>query len=398
MLPLLFLVVVLTSAHATPVLADDAPAKADNDPYPEALRRRIDAAVDKAVDALRTTQAEDGTFEVPAIHVEHRPGVQALMTLALLVGGTPPDALCIRNALRGLRTTALHKTYDVAVLMMALHARYAGPEGTGFVTEGAYGGDDRKDPCASKMSKEDKALMKKCLAFLLKHEEDGHWRYPGDGVDLSNTQYALLGLHAAAQCGFEVPEKVWMRCLTWLLATQEKTGRSVDLVMNEDHGRYRVTWKERARARGFRYRPENPVTGAMTTAGLASLAICQTHLWASRRFKPALRARSRKAIRDALAWLQKHFAVDRNPGEREGGWHFYYLYGLERAGVLSRMRFFGDKDWYLEGATWLLGSQEASGKWQREHTLLDTAFAILFLKRSTYRLRRPVITPPATER
>jgi hypothetical protein len=53
----------------------------------------------------------------------------------------------------------------------------------------------------------------------------------------------------------------------------------------------------------------------------------------------------------------------------------------------------GKYDWYLDGAEYLLGKQESSGAWNREHTHLDTAFAVLFLKRSSMRTRNAALTP-----
>jgi hypothetical protein len=132
----------------------------------------------------------------------------------------------------------------------------------------------------------------------------------------------------------------------------------------------------------------------MTTAGMAGLAICQDELWRSRRFTPDMRRASRRSIRDALAWMQDNFDVTRNPGEPSGGWHYYYLYGMERAGILARARFMGKHDWYKEGADYLLGAQRSDGSWATGgDPQLDTAFAVLFLKRSTQRTRNPVITP-----
>jgi len=292
-----------------------------------------------------------------------------------------------------LRARPLTKTYDVGVLLMALHALHSPLASIEDVRIDKYGHRTIKDPCQSKMGKADRAWVKRCVAFLLAKRQGGHWRYPEGGVDLSNTQYALLGLWAASRCGFAIPPAVWMEALTWLLSVQERTGPAVKLRVNEVRGSYRVTWTEKARARGFRYRTENPVTAAMTTAGMAGLAICQDELWGSRAFTPSLRQRTRRGIRDTMAWLQENFDVRKNTGEPTGGWHYYYLYGLERAGILARMRFMGKWDWYMEGAQYLLETQAGTGCWTSEHVLLDTAFAILFLKRSTRRTRNPVITP-----
>ena len=37
--------------------------------------------------------------------------------------------------------------------------------------------------------------------------------------------------------------------------------------------------------------------------------------------------------KDGFAWLDVNFAVDRNPGRNAPAWHYYYLYGLERAAI-----------------------------------------------------------------
>jgi len=67
-------------------------------------------------------------------------------------------------------------------------------------------------------------------------------------------------------------------------------------------------------------------------------------------------------------------------------WHYYYLYGLERAGVLSLCLRFGKHDWYEEGANFLLRAQRADGSWSSDgmvSALSNTCFAILFLKKAT---------------
>jgi hypothetical protein len=381
--------------------AKPAPAplpREKDDPYPPAFRQRVNKAVEDGVAALFAAQRPDGSWVTPDKETQGYPlGVTALMTLACLMGGTPGDDPRIEKAFGYLRTLPLEKTYSVSVLLMALHAKYAGAEDM-FAQDGtdAYGNPVNKDPCLSKMNPVDKEWMERAVEYLLKHQRNGNWRYPEQGTDLSNTQYALLGLWAASRCGAKIPQEAWFAALEWLLASQERTGPEATLRLTEARGDYRIVVTERARARGFKYipgRPDYVPTGAMTSAGLAGLVICQDELWASRRFTAEQRNRTRKGVRDAMAWLQENFDVTRNPGQVGGGWHLYYLYGLERAGILARTRFIGTKDWYLEGATWLLGRQESDGTWRVEHKLLDTAFAVLFLKRSAMKARQRAITP-----
>jgi hypothetical protein len=127
----------------------------------------------------------------------------------------------------------------------------------------------------------------------------------------------------------------------------------------------------------------------MTTAGIASVVICREGMWRSRKFRGQARRRSEQCVRDGLAWLQEHFTVADNPGQ-EGSHHLYYLYGLERAGMLVGRRWIGEHDWYKEGADLLLAKQ-ADGVGWGDHTL--TSFAVLFLKRATSAPRdAPVVT------
>ena len=173
--------------------------------------------------------------------------------------------------------------------------------------------------------------------------------------------------------------------------------RDVELRANEIRGDYRIEWTEKARARGFHYSTggKMPSTGSMTTAGAAGLIICQSMLWKSRKFTGEERARTRAAIRDAMAWQQTHFDVTQNPGAGPAA-HYYYLYGLERMGILAHTRFIGKTDWYELGAEFLMHEQDDVGSWQGGD-VVDSSFALLFLKRSSFRVANPVITPSEPE-
>lgn len=65
----------------------------------------------------------------------------------------------------------------------------------------------------------------------------------------------------------------------------------------------------------------------------------------------------------------------------------YYLWALERIGVLYDVALIGKKDWYLWGAEILLCHQNQDGSWTDggqhvEHPVLSTSLALLFLKRA----------------
>lgn len=380
--------------------------------YEAEFKERVNAAIKRGVAHLLARQRKDGAWD--SVHNKGYPmGPSALAVLTLHKSGFERDHPRMKQAWAYIYKQALTKTYSVAVLMMALDAKYA-PARDPFevVDTDRYGFTKSKkggDPCALTISKQDKALMRAGVKFLIKNQQaDGSWRYPSGGTDLSNTQYALLGLHAANRCGIKVPHSVWLAALRFLHERQEKQGKVVELRGNEIRGRYRLTWTEGAMARGFRYVAKaKHVTGSMTTAGLAGLVICQNALWKSRKFDGKLRAKTRRGIRDALAWMQENYDVTTNPTSADDedkqakrAWfrphvhHYYYLYGLERAGVLTRTRFFDENDWYEDGAEFLLHEQLEDGGWPADPMRhKHTCFAILFLKRATSRMRAPAITP-----
>jgi len=96
-------------------------------------------------------------------------------------------------------------------------------------------------------------------------------------------------------------------------------------------------------------------------------------------------------LQAGIDWLASHFQFGQNFG---GGqqWKFYYLFGLERAGRLAGIRFFGDHDWYRVGAEELVHAQDKlGGSWQGKlieaDRVLATSFALLFLAKG----RAPVL-------
>ena len=72
--------------------------------------------------------------------------------------------------------------------------------------------------------------------------------------------------------------------------------------------------------------------------------------------------------------------------------YYYFMYGLERAGMLYGTERMGKHWWYSEGAEELLRRQKPSGAWGGgffpRQVVIDTCFAILFLRRATEPLGR----------
>ena len=79
------------------------------------------------------------------------------------------------------------------------------------------------------------------------------------------------------------------------------------------------------------------LTGSMTSAGITALTICEVMLRNSKQAKKLRkeRARMRDAVHAGYAWMLNNFSVRKN--KHGHAFHFYYLYGLERACELGQI-------------------------------------------------------------
>ena len=121
----------------------------------------------------------------------------------------------------------------------------------------------------------------------------------------------------------------------------------------------------------------------MTAAGVADLLILGSRIGVAREGPvedgEAPRCgsyRTNRALAAGLAWLARNFEAGSNP-RRRGQHTYYWLYSVERCGILSGQRYFGRHDWYREGAEFLVKAQQSDGSWS--HDTVDTCFALLFL-------------------
>jgi hypothetical protein len=204
------------------------------------------------------------------------------------------------------------------------------------------------------------------------------WSYqrkPSVIADNSNTQYAVLGLWAAKQAGINVPDALFKEIRDFYVAHQDPNGG----------------WNY---AVGRKFGALNAVSMTMTTAGLCGLLISGMELNVRREtFNPDGTAakcgeyEENPSIQKALNWISVNFTP-----EVEGR-TFYHLYGLERAGRLSGLRYFGNHDWYREGCRFLVDRQnKADGSWRLAGAWdnwpeISTSFALLFLSKG----RTPVL-------
>ncbi len=189
----------------------------------------------------------------------------------------------------------------------------------------------------------------------------GGYSYPAAAPpDLSNGQYAALGLRAAAKRGVKIPPEAWIKLGDATLTHQEKASGAYE-------------------GAGFGYYPGGPPTGSMTAGGTCIVKIVDEQLAKTGASKTAFVTGWRKGV----SWLDRNFAADSNP--RSGAsWLWYWLYGVERVGGLCDVAELAGKSWYREGARIGVETQKPEGSWDGDGgPQPTTCFALLFLARAT---------------
>src|SRR5690606_15607431 len=96
------------------------------------------------------------------------------------------------------------------------------------------------------------------------------------------------------------------------------------------------------------------------------------------------------SIDAGLKWIQDNIkGLLKGDGKKNKN-PYYTLYGIERIGVASGLKYFGTIDWYQTGAKWLLEKQnKQTGAWNGSKVsgaaggFCDNAFALIFLSRGS---------------
>jgi hypothetical protein len=314
-----------------------------------------------------------------------QPGAQALAGIALLKADEPPDHPKILAAVEKVRaiipennprTAAIDNIYTAGIAIIFL------------VT---------LDP--QKYKPEIECLLQYLYSKQKKH---GGWGYYFEEVgDTSMTQYGVLSSWEAKQAGYNIPADRMEDAARWLLLTQDPGG-------------------------GFGYHPKIATEGApeklddvrhsMTAAGGGCIYILADLFGMDLAQKkkddlPAalkdVRAReketpratgmqtriSAKQMRESQVrtneWMKKYYSIENYLIEGKALFHYqyYYLYSLERyMSFRDLIEQTSEKEpkWYNDGVDYIIKHQAADGSWNDGcDKTADTAFAVLFLVRST---------------
>ncbi len=334
--------VAMAAAMGPMVVAQDA-----------ALRERVNRALTDARPAM-LAHLRDATADLV------QPGPLALLLLASIHDGVPATDVAFAAALQKLAKANPEATYDLSLRLLVMEAWPDFPDRT--------------------------SLAKRDARELLTHRDSsGAFGYSPNPVnwDLSNTQYAALGLRAAKALGATVDRTVWSK-MAREIGEQQDTYGGFGYVKGGDE-----------RANSY---------ASMTAAGVAVLAVCRQALGEESRQGSAMQ----KQLTRGWQWFDRNPAVIGSSTER---WSYYFHYGLERAAILCDVEKVGGKDWYALGAEMLVRDQLPGGGWQGDADVglmgrnapvrgkekssgqpASTAFAVLFLRRKFQKISGP-ITP-----
>lgn len=237
-----------------------------------------------------------------------------------------------------------------------------------------------------------------------RQQASGAWTYPGDPLgDTSQTQFACLGMWMASHRGVEVDQQAVERVCNWLLRIQEPSG--VFPYKGEDPGTY------------TRIEQRTQTSASMCAAGTGSLYVCgellgfvePDQMRTRMELPPAFRP-SRVEVDDAITkfvnqgiwqvgvndgnrWMSRNARVENFDEYHKAGYQqYYYLYALERYFAFQELALDRRQDepvWYNAGVDYCKKRQAANGSWKSnsgQGASIDTAFAVLFLLRSSTRI------------
>ena len=362
----------------------------------------------KGVEFLKSKQLDEGSWEFTG----HEVGITALCTLALLENGVPQSDPVIEKGHRYVKknTKELGSTYDIALAIVILSRldEYGNKQmirdlGARLIA-GQNTGGGWSYTCPAKVT-----------ASILVNPESRP--KPPEGVgDNSCTQFAVLGLWTASRTGMDIDQPM------------AAVARRFKTTQNSDGG---WPYTSAVANSGDKAAIPNPSGSAMTFAGLFSLTVARAnklrkHLEereVSGEDKSKSGAGGSKKSGGGAAKKddkKKDEKKDEKPDDKKdappevaeksdegstlmkdpifakglakagefvqgGDQARYFLWTIERLGVLLGHDKFGGVDWFAKGADILLKTQQPDGSWAEVHNdkgLSQTSFAILFLRKA----------------
>lgn len=350
---------------------------------------KILEARNKGVEFIKSKQHKDGYWEFdedPKTQTNDV-GITALCTIALIENGVPHNDPAVEKGYQFVLSKSgnLKSTYELALATVMLSRM----------------GDRR-----------DRLKIRSLAARLVAGQnKTGGWTYTcpdadpdvlrdpksltlKDGVgDNSCTQFAVLGLWVASRSGVNIEyplRAVAERFIRnqkedggWNYAFDEKAGSSPSMTCA---GLFCMTVATASKIKAAKARESNtsststsPTPPAATTPAAGAPAAGT----------PEATAIDDPPVESLLAHPVYKKGLERTGKFVEGignGSQKYFLWSVERIGVLLGLQKLGTVDWFAKGANALLATQQTDGSWKEGgHAgapLVVTSFSILFLRKA----------------
>jgi hypothetical protein len=270
-------------------------------------------------------------------------GTTAVATYALLASGEDPQSPKLAPAIAWLKKAELVGTYAISMRCQVWLRLAHTPETKKLMNadkrllEGAYYSSGRGSHL---------------YGYLTNHSE-------ANLVDHSVSQYGVLSLWACAEMGIEIPTSYWAN-------TEQR-------------------WTSDQQPDGGWYYTSGPIGGihageqaSMTAAGVATLFLTQDYVHQSEGIRCIGNIKN-DHIDAGLKWIASHTDAWAPMDDLFGAFYpGYTLYGIERIGVASGLKYFGTVNWYQSGSDWCVLNQKPDGSW---NNIPDTSLCMLFLAR-----------------
>jgi squalene-hopene/tetraprenyl-beta-curcumene cyclase len=325
---------------------------------------------DKAINYLRTSQADDGSWTSPMA-----PGLTGLVVTGLLENGVKVDDPMIDKALKQILkhvqpdggiyfVKSNYRNYETCIIILALEKAN---------TDGRY-----KDVIANA----DKFIRSEQIDEG-EGKEKSDPAYGGAGYgkatrpDLSNTHYLIEALRAA---GAKPDDPALQKALLFVSRTQNLESEKNDTPFGakiNDGGFFYTPAGGGSSGAGKEPNGGLRSYGSMTYAGLKSMLYAGV-----KEDDPRVKA--------AYEWIRKHYSVTENPGLEQQGLYYYhhtFAKALDAIHATDVEDASGKKhDWRADLVTELAKTQRENGswvnaekRWNEGDPNLATAFALLAL-------------------
>ncbi|VTR97414.1 prenyltransferase squalene oxidase : Uncharacterized protein OS=Blastopirellula marina DSM 3645 GN=DSM3645_14280 PE=4 SV=1: Prenyltrans_1 [Gemmata massiliana] len=304
------------------------------------LEKKVAPARAKAIKYLKDSQQPNGSWEGEVLKslADIDGGATALAVLGLLEAGVPAKDPAVAKAVEYLLALKPSRTYVVSLRTQAL----ARVDATKYAQELQAGAD---------------WLLGKAIT---RRGKLVGWSYPGGEIaDNSNTHFAVMALHAAAQSGAKVDADIWLKVRDLYTDTQHKGGGWMYCTTGGDAPSH-----------------------SMTLVALLSLAVAVKYDEKAAGPGPAFE----KGMAAFLGEKVGKFGDGQSSA-------CFWMTAAELGHTLGSTEFKSGQHaraWYREGAEKILKEQQADGSWKPGAAVIDKNYPVVTTACGLYLLGRPL--------